>query len=315
MKLKKIISLVSSVAIACTMFTSLAQAKTENKNAKITVDAGIDSYNYYYVDILLNSDETLGLTTTVDGRTTYYSGNGIYALAVTLKGITKDDIYVDAPIASSAITVSNNLTEQGFEISGYAATAKEQGGNGNPSTLLRISTNYAENSMTKNQVIAKFSDFGYTSIKISNVPEKSAGSYAIPLEKLTTYAVGDDGYTEHVDADYALVTPKTPTSTVKDAVKGKTINGSQMFSTSEAITMPEGVDDVTVTITNDKVTDKTIEETVGKNTNVLGSGTTKFIPIVSYKIGDTSLKGSIFTIKVTNGSSNLGTWTYTVPTE
>ena len=109
--------------------------------------------------------------------------------------------------------------------------------------------------------------------------------------------------------------PSTPAPSEKDAVKGKTINGSQMFSTSEAITMPEGVDDVTVTITNDKVTDKTIEETVGKNTNVLGSGTTKFIPIVSYKIGDTSLKGSIFTIKVTNGSSNLGTWTYTVPTE
>ena len=107
----------------------------------------------------------------------------------------------------------------------------------------------------------------------------------------------------------------TPTPTAKDAVKGKTINGSQMFSTSEAITMPEGVDDVTVTITNDKVTDKTIEETVGKNKNVLGAGTTKFIPIVSYKIGDTTLKGSIFTIKVTNGENNLGTWTYTVPTE
>ena len=114
-----------------------------------------------------------------------------------------------------------------------------------------------------------------------------------------TYRIGED----------------TPAPSAKDAVKGKTINGSQMFSTSEAITMPEGVDDVTVTITNDKVTDKTIEETVGKNKNVLGAGTTKFIPIVSYKIGDTTLKGSIFTIKVTNGENNLGTWTYTVPIE
>ena len=113
-----------------------------------------------------------------------------------------------------------------------------------------------------------------------------------------------------IAADIKMV--ETPTE--KAAVKGNEVNGSQMFSTSEAITMPTDAD-VTVTITNDKVTDKKIEETVGTNGNILGSGTTKFIPIVSYKIGDTTLIGSIFTIKVTSGENNLGTWTYTVPTE
>lgn len=104
-------------------------------------------------------------------------------------------------------------------------------------------------------------------------------------------------------------TPPTPSA--KAAVEGKEVNGSKMFSTDTAITVPtEG--SLNVKITKDGEGTKTIDENISASENVLGAGTTKIIPIVSYQIGRSNVAvGDVFTIVIKNGDTTVGTWTYT----
>lgn len=105
----------------------------------------------------------------------------------------------------------------------------------------------------------------------------------------------------------------TPTPSEKDAVAGKEIeDGFKTFSTDAAIEFAVGATP-TIEISKSNTTD-TLTETLGSG--VIGEGKTKIIPIVSYKIGRNGVvAGDTFTIKVTNGDENVGTWTYTVSAE
>lgn len=302
---KKILSFVCILSMIATLFVSVTSVYAEGEKVSIEYDKAstdtnvvlkvyLEGYTYlttykFKIDLSAFKDKVA------------FPEDADVSTAVKQRNYIRDNYVVPSGIVASTTPSKSFLATWYYQSAASVSTAEPM----TPADkeLVFTITLPLKEKLTEDVVVSIMSD------------NTDKNTYMATVEEDETT---DTGYSSNPKLSFpecGSVTVTKPAAAEKAAVKGNEVNGSQMFSTSEAITMPENVDDVTVTITNDKVTDKTIEETVGKNTNVLGSGTTKFIPIVSYKIGDTSLKGSIFTIKVTNGSSNLGTWTYTVPTE
>ena len=149
------------------------------------------------------------------------------------------------------------------------------------------------------------------------------GTIAIDKSTLTDSFNFVISATKAQDADKKLVTTSFSTDTVtsytvtkpaaaaKDAVEGKEVNGSKMFSTDAAVAVPtEG--SLNVKITKSGEGSKAIDENISASENVLGAGTTKILPIVSYQIGRSDVAvGDVFTIVIKNGDTTVGTWIYT----
>ena len=136
-----------------------------------------------------------------------------------------------------------------------------------------------------------------------------AGTYDFVIKAIVSDSTVGDIHSEKTVK--ITVEGDTPTPSEKAAVEGKEVNGSKMFSTDTAITVPsEG--SLNVKITKDGEGSKEIDENISASENVLGAGTTKIIPIVSYQIGRSNVAvGDVFTIVIKNGDTTVGTWTYT----
>lgn len=310
------ISLVSSVAIACTMFASFAtvsQAKTEDQGAEIYVTTSVDEFGFYCVNYNFKlKDQVLGLASRTEGRTTYFTGSAIYASQITVNGVTAEDIYVDGMFASNLVGYTGNVTDSALMMTGAGSTVATLVGSGETVVLASISTNYETSQITEDALIEKFSDFGFTSVKIATVSDL-VGTTAIDNSMVTTYAVGHDGFTKDIDADYAMKTPETPAAPAGTAmVAGKDITEG-FYAGKTSVSTPEAVvktDIETIEVSNDK---KGATQTASLPT-VVGGGKSKILTIIVYDKTDAELKGSIFTVKYLNAAGTaLNTYTYQVP--
>lgn len=222
MKLKRIISLISSLAIVATMaisFETVSMAEKVDNKPEITVGTGVDEYGYYYVEYKLNMNG-LGVVETKEGRDKFYSGIGLSLVSMKINGVSSTDVYESIFVEDSTVfEFTPNLSSDSLQFSSTGVLAVSGLYAASPSpvaegglSIAKISTNYEEGTIEESELIEKFSDFGFTSIKTATIPEASGSSDLIANENITTYSVGDDGYTKHVDADFALITPETPES-------------------------------------------------------------------------------------------------------
>lgn len=222
MKLKRIISLISSLSIVATMaisFETVSMAEKVDNKPEITVGTGVDGYGYYYVEYKLNMNG-LGVVETTSGRDKFYNGIGLSLVSMKINGVSSTDVYESIFVDDSTVfEFTPNLSSDSLQFSSTGVLAVSGLYAASPSpvaegglSIAKISTNYEEGTIEESELIEKFSDFGFTSIKTATIPESSKSSDLIANENITTYSVGDDGYTKHVDADFALITPETPES-------------------------------------------------------------------------------------------------------
>ena len=224
MKMRKFISAFLAFAMILS-FGLIASAKTEDLHAKISLSV-VEADGYYNLNLDLSMDDPgLDLVITGSGARAKYNGSAIALASFTINNVGNTDIFSDAPINQDGWTTNASgddfKNDRFFRATGMTATSAGELANNfgkAPFTIATIVTNYEVGTISVDDLKAKFSDFGYTLIKVATVAD--AGK-ATTLDNLTNYAVGDDGITKHVDADYLLGTPEnaTPEPSVKTITK------------------------------------------------------------------------------------------------
>lgn len=244
MKMKKMISLISSFAIAVGMFASFATVSyaTEETPASIEVSVDVDEYGYYYVDLLFSLKDTelgVGISKTERGFD-YYSGTGIQGVTVNIKDLPDGAIYgtQDWIIDGSLKTEVTN--ENRYYYTNLVSAVESLAGSGTSANIVRISTDFNENAKTKEEVKEMFSNFGYVAVKVVTATDLKVSTDI--TQQVVTYAISAPGE-KHVDADYSIninptaeePTPAATATVLGDHTGDKETEGDEADTTDKAV--------------------------------------------------------------------------------
>jgi hypothetical protein len=193
MKMRKLISLVSSLAIVLGMFTTVAFAA----NGAIDLSVEVDGDGYYYVDFTFDvPDVTMDIAVSkTEGRNTYYSGTGVFAGQLNFPSLTSADLYTDLP-PTAGFVFQSGVKDGELVVSFTANTVKEmiaEDASGS-ATFLRLNTNYSTSDKTAEEIEAMFSDISYMNVKLVTVAEHTAASANPASSTVVTYATYDGDF-------------------------------------------------------------------------------------------------------------------------
>lgn len=291
MKLKKIISLLSSLAVMGTMMANV-YAAPDADNAELIVDAVYsEDAELYCVEYTFNTVGDLGVTKTG----TKYSGTALYAFSMVINGGAyaniNEDYYVE--IWDDADVIEDN--DAGLAIGKLQTNAAKKlaTADGEPNLLIRIYTNYALNDKTEAEIAAEYSDLSNLNIKTVTVTEAGANNNPTTVGDIVTYAINDDG-TKHPDANYGIkvVVADKATGGEEDDGEITLVDGVELtgdyagfktFSASAPIALSNNGETGSITVTLDKEQGR--ELTHDLPAGVVG-GISKVLPIVSYNMSE-----------------------------
>lgn len=210
MKMRKLISLISSLAIGLSMFTTVAFAGADGT---IDLSVEVDTDGYYYVDFLFDvADVDITLTSRTEGRNTYFNGTGVYAGQLNFSNAAKADLYIPDPITTGLAYKAGDKDGElvvSFKAEKVSEMISED--TSGSATFLRLNTNYAEADKTADEIEAMFSEISFMNVKLVTVGTDTLGSADPASQTIVTYATydGDFGCTLKSDEPTEVIATAT----------------------------------------------------------------------------------------------------------
>lgn len=236
MKIRKLISLISSLAIVTGVFASFATVSyaTETTPANINVEVSVDEWGYYCVDYMFSLDDTtLGVAVSKTNRgVNYYSGTGILGVAINVEGLSAA-IEGNPVMQASQHIISAGAAENDYKdtdpnrysYSNAIMAVQELAGSGEAAKLVSLATNFSKTEKTADEIKEMFSNLGYVSVKTVTVTDISEGTNV--SSNAVTYAISAPGE-KHVDADYSInINPATEEPVVDNTVAFEGFTGTK----------------------------------------------------------------------------------------
>lgn len=284
--MKKIISIFSALTLVATSFVALATAASAEESAE---ESAKEKATLRYVVTYDDTENPYAKGKT--GKIEFYCDN------LELISVDDMDTYF-AGIDTVGITAkldTTYLTSSKLKISSPALANSTRNYNNGTCTVQWGTADYESYvyNMTKSLFTIKFT----IEKELTSPIEITLSGCNINVGNFDSDGaiVGGTYYGQTgVSSDEELIVPKLTVGPQKSATAGKTQDdGDEIFYTDAVEFIG---DSIKVKVTNDKVTDKSINETLEREGAVLG-GKTKILPIIKYTPG-ADLKGSTFTIVI-----------------
>ena len=214
MKMRKVISLISSFAIIASVVASVATVSyaAETTPASIEAKVSVDGYGYYCVDYVFSLEETafnIALAGS-DREGDFYSGTGLMGLDFAV-----EDLPATADGSRPVLSTSNHILATGRQENDFKNTQTTRyayansisfveelvASGSNEITLVSLSTNYKSSEKTAAEIKNAFSNFSKVKIKTVTATNVYAGSNV--SETCVTYGIVAGGVKD-TDANYGI---------------------------------------------------------------------------------------------------------------